>query len=247
MTPGLNRFSPVRICWIPGHYGIAAQEMSDAKGKEAVGGPLHVRNWAAVVLGLSHAMIARELRMAEWTHWHDSDGHGYYNRSPIKPRHLRGLSRLDHYMVLRIRSGAGVTRHDRCPGVDDRLHLVSCDRYFAKRASFPTLFNNKRVPDLRDWWQSHFNRGLGVPSEHKDNDCVVTVWGNPFQQTVTQLINGTLSLFHLGVPDSRCTRCLFKSCDGGDRCLLPARFVSPGGGGRRVALRWGPDVGPSGE
>ena len=29
--------------------------------------------------------------------------------------------------------------------------------------------------------------------------------------------------------------------------MLPVRFISPGGGGRRVALTWWPDVGPCGE
>jgi len=59
LTPLFNPFSAVRVCWIPGHCGIAGNEMSDAKAKRAVGGPLHVRNWAGVVLVLGHAMIAR--------------------------------------------------------------------------------------------------------------------------------------------------------------------------------------------
>jgi len=202
LTSLFNRLSAVRICWIPGHYGIAGNKMSDAKATEAVGGVLHVQNWAGVVLGLGHAMIARELRSDEWSHCHVSEGHGYYDRSPKKPRHLRGLSRLDHYILLRIRSGPGVTGHDGCPGVDDRFHLVSCDRYLAKRPRFQTLFNDKRVPEWRDWWQSHFNLGLSIPTEHHDKDGVVTVCGNPFQQTVTQLINRTpsLSLFSTWVP-----------------------------------------------
>jgi len=245
LTPLFNRISVVRICWIPGHYGIAGNEMSDAMAKEGVGGVQHARNWAGVVLGLGHAMIARELRANEWTHWHVSEGHGYYNRSPRKPRHLRGLSRLDHYILLRIRSGTGVTGHDGCPGVDARFHLVSCDRYLAKHPRFLTLFNDKQIPEWRDWWQSHFNLGLGIPYEHHDNDGVVMVCGNHFQRTVTQLVDGTLSLFHLGAPDDRCTRCLLKSCNGRDKCKLPLKFV--GGGGRQVALLWWPSVGPCGK
>jgi len=65
LTPLFNRFGEVCISWIPGHCGIAGNKMSDAKAKEAVGGILHVRNWAGVVLGLSHAMLTRELRQSE--------------------------------------------------------------------------------------------------------------------------------------------------------------------------------------
>jgi len=61
LTPLFNRFSEVRVSWIPGHYGIAGNEMADTKAREAVGGVMRVRNWAGVVLGLGHAMISREL------------------------------------------------------------------------------------------------------------------------------------------------------------------------------------------
>lgn len=66
LTPLFNRFSRVCITWIPGHCGIAGNEMADAKAKGEVGGILHVRNWAGVVLGLGHAMIARDLRQTDW-------------------------------------------------------------------------------------------------------------------------------------------------------------------------------------
>jgi len=92
LTPLFNRLGGVRITWIPGHCGIAGNDMSDTKAKEAVGGVLHARNWAEVILGLGHAIIARDLRKTEWDHWYVAEGHGYYNRTLKKPRHLRGLS-----------------------------------------------------------------------------------------------------------------------------------------------------------
>jgi len=101
--------------------------MADAKAKEGVGGVLHFRNWAGVVLGLSHAMIARNLRQTEWNHWHKSEGHSYYNRTPKKSRHLRDLSRLDHYILLRMRSGTDVVGHDDCRAMEEPFHLVICD------------------------------------------------------------------------------------------------------------------------
>jgi len=152
LTPLFNRFGRVRITWIPGHCGIAGNEMADVKAKEAVGGVLHVRNWAGIVLGLGHAMMARDLRQAEWDHWHRSEGHDYYGRTPKKPRHLRGLSWLDHYILLRIRSGTGVVGHEDCRAAGERFHLVNCDRYLVKRPLFQTLFNDKRIPAWRDWW-----------------------------------------------------------------------------------------------
>ena len=92
LTPLFNRFSAVHICWIPGHYGIACNDMSDGKAKEVVGGGMHNRNWARVVLGIGNAILARELRATEWTRWHVSEGHGYYNGTPKKPRHLYAVS-----------------------------------------------------------------------------------------------------------------------------------------------------------
>jgi len=244
LTPLFNRLSEVRVSWIPGHCGIAGNEMAEAKANGAVGGILRVRTWAGVVLGLGPTRIARDPRQTEWVHWDKTEGHGSYDRTPKKPRYLRGLSRLDHYILLRIRSGTGVIGHDDCLGTRDRFHRVSCDRYMTKRPRFPTLFNDKHVPDWGVWWQSHFNLCMGISYEHTDNDGVVTVCGNPFQQMVTQLINSTLSLFHLGVPDSRCTRCLLKSCNGSDKCKLPLKFRTVGGGSKQVTLTWWPSVSP---
>ena len=147
LTPLFNRFSWVYITWIPGHCGIARNKMADTKAKEAVGSVMNVRNWPDVVLGLGHAMLAQDLRQTEWAHWHGAEGHGYYNRTLKKPRHLRGLSQLDHYILLRIRSGTDVVGHNGCGTGDKRFHLVKCNRFAVKRLPFLALFNDMRVPD----------------------------------------------------------------------------------------------------
>jgi len=50
--------------------------MWEAKVKEPVGGVMPVWNWAGVMLGLGHAMIAKVMRQAEWMYWHMTEGHG---------------------------------------------------------------------------------------------------------------------------------------------------------------------------
>jgi len=52
LTLLFNRFSKVRVSWIPGHHEIAGHKMSDTKAKEPVGGVMHVRNWAGVLVML---------------------------------------------------------------------------------------------------------------------------------------------------------------------------------------------------
>ena len=47
---------------------------------------------------------------------------------------------------------------------------------------------------------------------------MVTVCGNPFQRTVTQLINSTLTLVNLS---DRCLRCLRERCLGNGACRSP--------------------------
>ena len=100
LVPLFNRFASVRISWIPGHFGILGNELSDRMAKETIGKALRPANWAGVVLGMNHATLSRELRVADWTAWHRAEGHEYYRRLPRAPRHLRGMTRLDHYILL---------------------------------------------------------------------------------------------------------------------------------------------------
>jgi len=69
---------------------------------------------------------------------------------------------------------------------------------------------------------SYFNLWFGIPYEHQDNDGVVTVCGNPFQRTATQLMNGTLTLVNLS---DNCLRCLRSKCLSDGACRVPLMYL----------------------
>ena len=58
--------------------------------------------------------LIKEWKREEWLKWHKEEGHDYYGRSPGKPKHLKGLSRLDCYVLMRIRSGMDKRGHEEC-------------------------------------------------------------------------------------------------------------------------------------
>ena len=127
------------------------------------------------------------------------------------------MTRVDHYVLLRLRSGTGLVGHYTCRRNDYRFHPPVCGRYSTGHPAFLTLFKDKFIDLWRTWWQSHSNLGLGVPAEHRDNDAqlqsaVTVIPSRGGSHWLTQLIGSTRSLFHLGTAD-RCTRCLLRSCD----------------------------------
>src|SRR5207253_10098767 len=103
MGPLLNGVTTVGFGWVPGHMGILGNEVVDQRAKSSVGQQLRPVLWDGVSFGIGHAALAQELRKEEWETWHGREGHEYYARGPRPPRHLRGLSRMDSYVLLRVR------------------------------------------------------------------------------------------------------------------------------------------------
>src|SRR5207302_10339782 len=142
----LNEFTSVIFGWVPGHMGILGNEAVDQRARSSVGQQPRPALWDGVSFGIGHAALARELRREEWEDWHGREGHEYYARGPRPPRHLRGLSRMDSYVLLRIRSGTGLVGHDDCEGKDARHHWVECPRYERGRPARDTLYKDSAVP-----------------------------------------------------------------------------------------------------
>jgi len=126
LTPLLNRFSPVHISYIPGHFGISGNKISDTKAKGAVGVPMNARNWDGVILGLSHTMLSRDLHQTQWNHWYWTEGHSSHKCAHTRDRHFSGLSSVTHNSLLRLPRGMNLIDHDSCQEENEHFNLVVC-------------------------------------------------------------------------------------------------------------------------
>ncbi|KAG0136140.1 hypothetical protein HOY82DRAFT_599685 [Tuber indicum] len=188
-------------------------------------------------MGIRELILARAIKAKEWQLWHDREGHDYYRRKPVHARHLKGLSRMDVYCLVRIRSGAGLWGHEDCDGGDERHHLVRCRRYMPKGLGPLALFDDKRVPDWVTWWRHHCWVGLGVPRGHVDLGDVRIVAGNLFNSKFyTQGDDGEYLKAKGGV---MCTRCGRVKQGDDHSCLKP---TLPGFHGVGHVFGWAGEV-----
>ena len=216
-VPRLNMLDEVAFGWSPGHAGIAGNEMADvAAGRAARTGGA---DGQLVDFGLRAHGIARKKIMLEWRAWHEREGHHYYKRRPGGgPKHWIGLSRMDAFVLMRLRTGVVELSHANCVDGDDRFHVQKCDRFVEGRPT-SDIFDDRCVPDWKKWWVRHWYLGMGIPRAAKYSDDVLVIGGNPFTREVFRMTPDGVVREETRLP---CARCDKEDCDY-LRCKLPMR------------------------
>jgi len=232
-APLLSRFTRVTIRWIPGHVGILGNELTDRLAKRACQLALEPGRWANIDFGFSSYARIRERRLTQWRSWHTAEGHSYYRGVPRDFRHLRSMTRLDLFALIRVRSGTGMVGHDDCPNNTDRHHWVLCDRYTDRRPAFETLYDFSKSSMWVDWIRHHDMLGLGIPANARREGNVTIAFGNPFDGTACIVRDGRRIVVDIALPTYRCDDCGLVHANPG--CSLPAfhmahsyYFMAPG-------------------
>jgi len=131
-----------------------------------------------------------ENRMASWRLRHTAEGYSYYPTAPLNYQHVRTMSRLDFYALIRIRSCTAMTGHDDCVDKEDRHHWTSSTRYLDGRLDVGCLYDNKKVRPWIRWIWLHDMPGLGIPSNTARNGNIHLTYGNPFDGIVCIIRKG---------------------------------------------------------
>ena len=203
-TPLLNRFESVSISWVPGQCGIHGNEPVDTAARNAIT-PLETWRWDGLCFGIGQLEVARTARSDEWSKWHREEGHSYYTRKSRKPSHLKKLTRIDFYVIMRLRTGTGVSGHDPCCDDLPRYHLLDCLRFAAGRPCRGSHCDDKVIGDGVDWARQHFHLGMGIPKGLVEIDGCLVVAGNPF--TGCAIVNKDGSMVQVGFLRRPCGRC----------------------------------------
>ena len=190
LVPIMNQLDDVRIHWTPRHIGIDGNEAADKVAGEHIDENVQPGRWIGWDEVDDNGGRANDRKSAEWMSWHQEQGHEYYKRRPTKPNHLKGMTRLDAYVLIRIRSGTDKVGHDTCMGYEERFHMTECDKYETRRPPIKTLFNDKHVNEWKEWWTHHEYLGMGIPTTLPEQLGVRVMFGNPFDSTITISRNG---------------------------------------------------------
>jgi len=212
------RFTSVTFDWIPGHAGIHGNERVDKAARTAIT-PLENWRWDGLCFGIGQLAGCKERLQTAWERWHMEDGRLYYNRKPKNTKHLRGLTRMEFYVLLRLRDGVRGVRHGLCDiDPDERFHLRDCPIYATGRLEKHEIWNNKKISDWVHWMRIHLYLGCGVPMNHPEEDGHRVVAGNPFSMVVRVDDDGRLVV--KPTPAGECRRCGYVGT-GGHNCLRP--------------------------
>jgi len=144
----LNRFDAVAFGWSPGDALIAGNEMADVAAKRASNGPSV--NCRDICFGIGNDSVVRRKCVAEWKSWHPDKGHSYYRRDPRPPRHIRGLPRLDPYLLFMLRASVTEQRHDDCNDTG-RFCLPYCTRLEASRPNATSIHDDWKIQEWMSW------------------------------------------------------------------------------------------------
>ena len=134
-----------RVRLVPGHAGIAGNEMADfAAGRAARAGGA-IRELAD--FGLRAHRAAKRKMLSEWRAWHEREGYHYYKRQPGGgPRHSAGLLQMDAFVLMRLRTGVVERGHEGCVNGNERFHIQKCGRFEDARPT-SDVFDDKHVLD----------------------------------------------------------------------------------------------------
>ena len=137
--------------------------------------------------------LIKEWKREEWLKWHKEQGHDYYKRNQNKLRHLNGLSSLDCYVLMRIRSGADKSGHEECENAEFRHHLAMCQRYNKNKPERQTLYDDKHLDKWKKWWEMNEYLGMDILTNTESHDDVRVMYGNQFDNTITIDRNGRIT------------------------------------------------------
>lgn len=182
MVEVLNEWETVTIEWIPGHREIDGNKMADRVSKAMRNRRLNVGGrWTMMDYGESSKTAVKMWKEEEWQKWHEEEGDEYYERKPKKPKHLKGMTRLDGYVLMRLRLGADKRGHEECKTGEFRHHLAMCERFNKDRPELHTLYDDKVIDKWKKWWTINEYLGMGVPTNTTSHDGVCIMYGNPFE------------------------------------------------------------------
>ena len=77
--------------------------------------------------------------------WYKEEGHDYYKREPKKPKHMRGLTRLDYYVLMRIQLEVENRGHEECQWGENQFHLINCMKYVVNRPQQERVFYDRKI------------------------------------------------------------------------------------------------------